>query len=90
MIRIMGLLDENLKELMAITADQTNAGEILRLLVPDEFDISLWAIAINPCSEVFEFNTTIDSEDLYLNIRTKSYDVTWSCPKNHFSTITIA
>lgn len=89
MISIRGLLEENLKELMAVTADQGNAGELKRLVAQDdpETPFNLWHIIIDPCGDVFEFNTTIDNEDLYLNIRTKSYDVTWSCPKTHFSSI---
>lgn len=87
-VKITGLFGANYDELIAMTDDLLIDNEIYRESCTDDEILGIHDIYIEPVNkDCFEVNITYDCEDLYLNIRTKSYDVTWSCPKSHYVTL---
>lgn len=85
---IKGIDKDAADDLVAMTDDLVIDKEIVRTVWYDQdtTDIDIRHIDAEKACEI---NITLDTDDLYLNIRSGKYDVTWSCPRNAFVTIEI-
>lgn len=83
---IKGILKDAADELVAMTDDLVIDKEIVRTVWYDRDTTDILIYHINTDS-AYEINITLDQDDLYLNIRTGGYDVTWSCRRDDFVTI---
>ena len=83
---IKGIDKDAADELVAMTDDLVIDKEIIRTVWYDK-DTTDVDIRHIDADKAYEINITLDQDDLYLNIRTGGYDVTWSCSRNKFVTI---
>ena len=85
---IKGIQKDVADDLVAMTDDLVIDKEIVRTVWYDRdtTDILIYHIDADKACEI---NITLDQDDLYLNIRSGRYDVTWSCPRDGFVTCEI-
>lgn len=83
---IKGIDKDAADELVAMTDDLVIDKEIIRTVWYDKDSTDIDIMHIYP-DKMCEFNITLDHDDLYINIRTGRYDVTWSCPRYKFVTL---
>ena len=87
LLSIHGIKEECFHELKMMTDDQVIDHEIIRMAAQD-LPYRLWDVIIEPVDpERFEVKITYDSDDLYVTIKTLSYETTWSCPRICFTSL---